>query len=463
MTSRTNRALKFTRTNVSTIKLRSGAAEEWISDVDFPPLKMRLRRGSNSGWYVSYIHPKTHKRTRKKLFDVDTSQNPHTARELARQIVSEATAATHLPAQAAAFDNRSITVARLVEEYISRSEAGTAGKGKLSPKTIIGYRGDLRVIETLFSGVSAVNLTDDMVSRAFAANLERIATEQANAISLARQEIDNNIIMIRAPSEFDLTPRNVRRLGTRNAHLEDYIERLTDPKKTGATQNKNTARLLNAAFRSARLVDDYPKLPTRFEISFGSYRPKRRSFDKAELIAIETECARRLANPQRYEKTWRHACLIMCLMYSGARKTELMTADVAGAIITNNKMTIDCPNNKEGNALKRVHFMRQARPYLVSLINSRANGQLFEQTDYPETAARNIVKASGVKSWNGFHGLRHTYASIAYAAGESIEKLASALGQSSLSVTQTYGYLFDDELAKTVDRMSDARDGFNTD
>ncbi|MGB0922155.1 MAG: tyrosine-type recombinase/integrase [Alphaproteobacteria bacterium] len=440
--------------------MRSGMTEEWVSDAEYPPLKMRLRNNTRPCWYVSYKHPQNGKRIRTKLSDVDTSQNPSEARELARNVVNLATKARHSPSEAAAFDNRAITVTQVVDDYIYRSENGLSGKPKLSPKTIAGYLGDKKIIEALFSGIHAVDLTDDMVSQAFASNLERIAAEQATKIKLAEQEIDENIQKIRAPAQYGLTPRNVRRLIKTNIRLDEKIEKLTNPKKTGVVQNRNTARLLNAAFRSARLLDDYPKLPTKFEVNFGTYKPKRRSFDKDQLKAIEYECAKRLSDKETYDKTWRHACFVMCLLYSGARKTELMTADICTAHIGNNRMSIDCPNNKEGNELKRVYFMRQARPYLTALLADRDEGQLFDQTSYPETAARNIVKAAGVNAWTGFHGLRHTYASIAYAAGESIEKLAAALGQSSLSVTQTYGYLFDDELAKTNERMSDARDNF---
>ncbi len=452
----TPRSAKFTRTLLARPEYQkpiAGKQEELVSDTPLPYLKLRLRADGKPAWYMIFKHPKTGRRIKKKICNFNDRQHPETVREIARNLREEIIQAQIFEADASAFDNRHISVADLVSEYIDRLEKQIIPKPRpTSQKTIESYRKDQRHLADSFKDIRATDLTKTMVEKSHHDNLRRCQDDLAARKSFYETDLITKVGEIKYPEQFGLTPRNIRRRIREMDEIEDKMEALSNSSKVGHAQNKNSYALLRAAFNALSATEEFPTLPDISGIAVNKFRPQKRSLELDEIQKLESACKGVMNDKD--SKSQRHAALVMCLLYSGARKTEMMDADVSSVIINNQKISIKCPNNKEQNKTKEVFFMSDAKPFLVFLIDGRQVGKLFDETYYPDTAVRKIVRDAGIESWSGFHALRHTFASLCKSAGLTIPQIAAHLGQSSLSVTQTYGYLFDEEKMSSINRVS---------
>lgn len=454
MAGKSSRAVRFTRNTLTSEKWTrpaKGLTDEAISDVELPGLKLRVRRDGRAAWYVHFKNPDNGKRKKQKLEDLDPKKHPDEVRKMARTVLEAATIAKHIPGKRGAFKNRNMSVADVVNAYIDRLEIGHVSRTpKPADKTIIGYRKDHTHIEKLFAGVAAVNLTVDILHEKAAENVDRIKQEREDKILAYRARVDQNLKEIQNPEKYGLTPRNIRRRYTDSNLCEDRVERLTSPKqKTGAAQNRNSTVLIRAAFKEMADKPNMPEITSHFEMKFPKYERKSRSLSQDQINTFLDHCTEML---DAKKESWQHACLAVCLMLSGARKTELMTArtNTIRRSGTNGAYTIACAYNKEGNKTKRVEFFPEADPFLEALVKSSDKGGLWEKTAYPDTAVRNIMRAAGIENWTGFHDFRHTFASICLSSGVSLPKLASLLGQQTVSITQIYGHMFDEERSEAM-------------
>lgn len=448
---------------------QNGKGDELISDKTMPNLKLRVRSNGGPVWYVHFQGPDG-KRRRDKIKPLFASEKKkdrrgeqnnvseseiENVRRLAKLAIEKAFVAKVDEAKRDSFDNRNITVGAVVEEYINRLEAGLITRSRpTSVKTIVGYRKDLDHINRLYKDIRAVDLTSVIVEEKNTENIKRIRAEHDASIEECKAKIAQNLREIEDAEKLKLTPRNIRKRLNENVRLEDKIERLREPRRQGYQHNTNTTKLIAAAFNALSGRKGYPDFQRKFDdVELRSYKKKGRSLTPAQAKKLEKYCTMMVENRHEYAETWRHACFIMLLMLSGARKTELMTADVASLRYDKGRYSIACLNNKEHNDTKRVKFLGDAEPFIRALVGNKTSGRLFDVTEYPDTAARNIVKAAGVEGWTGFHDLRHTFASRAMAAGHSLPTIGKLLGQSTLSVTQTYGYLFEETEEDALRRM----------
>ena len=452
-----NRTVKFTRTLLAKPEFQTpqnGKKEELISDAETPYLKLRLRHDGKPAWYTIFSHPKSHKKIKKKICDITENNHPERVRDLAREIRDDLIRARHFATDAASFDNRDITVPMVVEEYINRLEAGSITRAKpTSAKTLEGYRKDLKHIQGAYNKVRAVDLSGAIIEHVHYENVQRCRNETNTRIQRYEEFSSEKAQKILNAKALGLTPRNVRCLRREIDEIEDRVEVLFHSTKTGHSQNRNSYALIRAAFRALCGAHGFPIWETDFNVQVKKFEQQHRSLTLAEIKSLTTHCRDILASENSNVKD--HASLVMCLLYSGARKTELMTADVSTLTRSSRKVSIKCPNNKEKNETKEVIFIDQAEPFLAHLVGDRQSGPLFTRTNFPDTAVRKIAKDAGVENWTGFHALRHSFASLCQAAGLSIPEIAAHLGQSSLSVTQTYGYLFDEEKVASMNKVAE--------
>lgn len=435
----------------------NGKPEQYLTDPEITELKLRLREDGRPTWYLHYTHPITKKRKKEKLRDLMRTKDPAAIREIATKRLLEAKEARIFEDKLSEYEHRDVTVEGIVEEYIYRLENGIIKRNGIaktaSPKTIISYMKDLRHLASLYEGVRAVDLTDDLVDKKNTENIRRIRSEHDTQIEKCTRKIALNLVEVQDPQKYGLTPRNIRKRLNENIRLEDKIESLRSPKRTGHQQNRNATALLKAAYNALSEQSGYPQL-RMISVKFPVHKSEPRSLTSEQADALEAKCVEMINNRENYPDTWRHACFIMLLMFSGARKTELMTAEIGTLKLDDGGYVIHCLNNKEGDNSKRVFFLKDAVPFMQALVGNKTNGILFDVTEYPDTAARNIVKAAGVDGWTGFHDLRHTFASKALSSGLSLAQIGGLLGQKTVSVTQTYGYLFDEDKKSAVSKIN---------
>jgi integrase len=110
------------------------------------------------------------------------------------------------------------------------------------------------------------------------------------------------------------------------------------------------------------------------------------------------------------------------------------------------------------------------RPVTVSLMFSTASGKHLRRSDYNRHHWAPAIKAAGlaVKEGNGFHALRHRFASVALAAGADIRRLSAWLGHHDPGFTlRTYCHLMpegDARIRRALDEvMRSESDGPVTD
>ena len=181
--------------------------------------------------------------------------------------------------------------------------------------------------------------------------------------------------------------------------------------------------------------------------------PKERFLSAAEMedlfMAMETLQAERRLNPL-------HASAIRLLALTGCRKAEIV--GLRWQEIDWKRSSIVLPRLRSKTGAKRIPISSAALDELCGL--DRVDDHVFPAGKPGESPhivgiqgswekVRERAKLPGVR----LHDLRHTFASMAVDAGESLYVVQKALGHSRASTTERYAHLRDDPVRAMVERL----------
>ena len=181
--------------------------------------------------------------------------------------------------------------------------------------------------------------------------------------------------------------------------------------------------------------------------------PKERFLSAAEMedlfMAMETLQAERRLNPL-------HASAIRLLALTGCRKAEIV--GLRWQEIDWKRSSIVLPRLRSKTGAKRIPISSAALDELRGL--DRVDDHVFPAGKPGESPhivgiqgswekVRERAKLPGVR----LHDLRHTFASMAVDAGESLYVVQKALGHSRASTTERYAHLRDDPVRAMVERL----------
>lgn len=181
--------------------------------------------------------------------------------------------------------------------------------------------------------------------------------------------------------------------------------------------------------------------------------PKERFLTEAEMMrlfeALEAMVKERRLNPL-------HASAIRLLALTGCRKGEIV--GLRWSEIDWERSMISLPMLRSKNGAKRIPINSAAIEELRRL--ARTDDQVFPSGKPGESP--HIVGVQ--RSWEKvrtranlpglrLHDLRHTFASMAVDAGESLYVVQKALGHKRASTTERYAHLRDDPVRAMVERL----------
>ncbi|WP_296141351.1 tyrosine recombinase XerC [uncultured Anaerococcus sp.] len=193
---------------------------------------------------------------------------------------------------------------------------------------------------------------------------------------------------------------------------------------------------------------------------------KNPKISKRQPVYLTLEETERLLNVINTEKNdflrARDLAIVFTFLTTGMRLSELVSINVSD--IENDHFKIIGKGNKERtiylteNALKLIHhYLRVRKDYLNELyldalfISTRK--QRISNRAVQSTIEKYLRKAGFDTSVYSTHKLRHTAATLMYKYGNvDIRALKDILGHTSISTTQIYTHLEDDDLKKAVNK-----------
>ncbi|MBU6407888.1 MAG: tyrosine-type recombinase/integrase [Alphaproteobacteria bacterium] len=151
-----------------------------------------------------------------------------------------------------------------------------------------------------------------------------------------------------------------------------------------------------------------------------------------------------------------HAAIIRLLAYTGCRKSEIL--GLRWSEVDADRGAINLPSVRSKTGAKRIPISSRA----LAIIQAQP-----QVSDHVFPALRDGASLHTIglpKSWNKvrqraglgefrLHDLRHSFASLAVGAGESLYVVQRALGHSKASTTERYAHLRDDPVRSMVERV----------
>lgn len=193
------------------------------------------------------------------------------------------------------------------------------------------------------------------------------------------------------------------------------------------------------------------------------------------VVRLKGERQERFLNAEEFERLFlaleaaerdgaihfRHASIIRLLAYTGCRKTEIL--GLKWSEVDTDRQAIALPGPRSKTGAKRVPLSQQAMAELSlqprsgdyvfpPLRNGAAAHTLGIQKSWSKV--RTLAKLPDVR----LHDLRHSFASIAVGAGESLYVVQRALGHKKATTTERYAHLRDDPVKAMVDRVGSLLD-----
>lgn len=193
---------------------------------------------------------------------------------------------------------------------------------------------------------------------------------------------------------------------------------------------------------------------------------KNPKISKRQPVYLTLEETERLLNVINTEKNdflrARDLAIVFTFLTTGMRLSELVSINVSD--IENDHFKIVGKGNKERtiylteNALKLIHhYLRVRKEYLNELyidalfISTRK--QRISNRAVQSTIEKYLRKAGFDTSVYSTHKLRHTAATLMYKYGNvDIRALKDILGHTSISTTQIYTHLEDEDLKKAINK-----------
>jgi integrase len=233
----------------------------------------------------------------------------------------------------------------------------------------------------------------------------------------------------------------------------------TDARKRRSTVNRITTAFKAALNHAALLYPNAYGNESAWRVGLRAFRkvdsPRTRWLTRAEIVRLIAACAPDFGQ------------LVRAAVYTGCRYGELCRAIVADYDAAQRALRI--PLTKTGRG-RDVFLNDEGAQFFASLTTGRpARERLLLRADAargmanpwgPSHQARRMAQActsTGIDPPISFHGLRHSYASLAVQSGMPLLVLARNLGHADTRMVERhYGHLSDRYLRKAVSRFAPA-------
>jgi integrase/recombinase XerD len=179
-----------------------------------------------------------------------------------------------------------------------------------------------------------------------------------------------------------------------------------------------------------------------------------------EVDELLEQPARRNSPEARRDKA-----MLELLYATGLRVTELVSLDVADIALESDPVTVRCMGKGERERVLPLHqrpvdelrqYIFHVRPRLVrnrrepALFVNRRGERLTRQGFW--LILKNYAREAGLDRAITPHTLRHTYATHMLSGGMPLRNVQDALGHASISTTQIYTHLTDDQKRREYDK-----------
>jgi integrase/recombinase XerD len=161
----------------------------------------------------------------------------------------------------------------------------------------------------------------------------------------------------------------------------------------------------------------------------------------------------------------RDKAMLELLYATGLRVTELVSLDLADVALESDPVTVRCVGKGERERVLPLHqrpidelrqYIFHVRPRLVrnrresALFVNRRGERLTRQGFW--LILKNYAREAGLDKAITPHTLRHTYATHMLSGGMPLRNVQDALGHASISTTQIYTHLTDDQKRREYDK-----------
>jgi len=247
---------------------------------------------------------------------------------------------------------------------------------------------------------------------------------------------------------------------TTSAHIVGYIEHLRDDRHyKDATVARKVAAVKSfygfLASEGLTKVDPTEQLKSP---QVGKTLPKALSV--REVDELLEQPARKNTPEARRDKA-----MLELLYATGLRVTELVSLDVADIALESVPVTVRCLGKGERERVLPLHQrpIDELRHYIFhvrpKLIRNRREGALFVNRRGERLTRqgfwlilKNYAKAANLDTAITPHTLRHTFATHMLSGGMPLRNVQDALGHASISTTQVYTHLSDDQKRREYDK-----------
>ena len=181
--------------------------------------------------------------------------------------------------------------------------------------------------------------------------------------------------------------------------------------------------------------------------------PEFRNDPNRERFLSEDEACRLIRVCIEYENQIA-GLLVLLLLFSGARKSELLNAKWSD--YDPNSSTINVPLSKSGFS-RRIYLSAEAKQIVAAAEKNRSSNQDFM---FPHLGQNRPIRSFG-RDWIAIrqaaklldfrlHDLRHSFASFAIKGGASIYEVQKLLGHADTKTTMRYAHLADKHLTQVA-------------
>ncbi|BBJ29111.1 tyrosine-type recombinase/integrase [Athalassotoga saccharophila] len=174
------------------------------------------------------------------------------------------------------------------------------------------------------------------------------------------------------------------------------------------------------------------------------------------FVLTQPEAKALLEEASRTRNSKRDRLLIELMLRAGLRLGEVLGL-VGGDVVEDNGITFIIVRHTKGKKDRRIPIVDKG---LVRLLRGYVRGIPVEDRIFDisrrrvELLVKDLAKRAGIRKPIHPHTLRHTAATLYLKNGTNIESIRRMLGHASLSTTQKYLQLTDEEVAKDLSRAN---------
>lgn len=216
-------------------------------------------------------------------------------------------------------------------------------------------------------------------------------------------------------------------------------------------------QMLKAAFNQAEIWGLRPENSNPCKrIKKHPEQMRRRYLDGSEVDQLLAACDEFGRNDMR----WRFAQMIKLLLFTGARRGEIMAARWDWVDWSNAVLVVPPEHHKTGaDGHQRTIYLSQPALDVLRQLQKRSISAYIIQGrgDAPLVGARKmwlqLLSIAGMSNLH-IHDLRHAYASLAVTAGLSLPQIGGLLGHASPVTTARYAHLIDKTAAASAAKVA---------